>query len=192
VRVLFAILARYQADRPGGFDVAIMGDGANPAGIWRTITAGLRQRWLLPVASGCEAKFLDALRASAVLMSAATDVLCEALKALATKRPALPLTQCSGSAGTLGVVTNSSAARADSPAQRMTITSPHEVLSRLAERFEAMQLKVFVRHWQRQRIDYLGARDQIIVAGCAPPEVFIWAATGGYTRHRNRSGMGQP
>jgi hypothetical protein len=46
MRALFAILARFHAQQPGGFDGALTGDGVDIAPAWETTMLALRQRWL--------------------------------------------------------------------------------------------------------------------------------------------------
>jgi hypothetical protein len=85
MRVLFAVLATYPADQPGGFDGALMADGADIA---PAREATLRQRWRKAVAQDTAREFAARLRGKLAkvgreggkqpLMAAATvALLCE-------------------------------------------------------------------------------------------------------------------
>jgi hypothetical protein len=63
MHVLFAILSRYQADQPGGFDGALTGGGADLAPAWKTIMRALRLRWRMAVTLGSTAKLAASMRA---------------------------------------------------------------------------------------------------------------------------------
>jgi hypothetical protein len=62
MRTLFAVLARFHAEQPGGFDATISA-GADLAQAWDTTLRALRQRWLDAVVLGTEAELADAMRA---------------------------------------------------------------------------------------------------------------------------------
>jgi hypothetical protein len=60
-RALFAILARFRADAPDGFDAAITAE-ANISAAWDTTMRAVRQRWLDAVVLDTEAQLADAMR----------------------------------------------------------------------------------------------------------------------------------
>jgi hypothetical protein len=62
MRVLFAILARFHAEQPGGFDASITA-GDDMAAAWETTLRALRQRWLDAVVLGTEAALAASMRA---------------------------------------------------------------------------------------------------------------------------------
>jgi hypothetical protein len=63
MRVLFAALARFRADQPGGFDGALTGGGADIAPAWKTVMRALHLRWRPAVVLGTTAKLAASMRA---------------------------------------------------------------------------------------------------------------------------------
>jgi hypothetical protein len=92
MRTLFAVLARYRADLPGGLDGALTAE-ADLTDARQTVVAGLRRRWQRAVTLGAEAEPADAMRAKLAavgreggkqpLLAAATEALRVEVGALA-------------------------------------------------------------------------------------------------------------
>jgi hypothetical protein len=62
MRVLFAVLARFHAEQPGGFDGALTADGADIAEAWEATMRGLRVRWRCAITRGTSAALAARLR----------------------------------------------------------------------------------------------------------------------------------